>query len=134
MGETRRLWWSNASLIYFKPAELACPCCGAQGMQPSTLIMLESLRAAYGKPITLSSAYRCEKHNTKIGGAVGSAHMHGWAVDIPCYGGAAIEILKAGLDAGFTGLEVRQHLRDRFDRWIHFDNAPYPHWPRPGLF
>lgn len=44
--------------------------------------VLEPLRAAYGKPITVTSGYRCEKLNKAVGGKNGSAHLRGDAADL----------------------------------------------------
>ena len=43
--------------------------------------ILEPLRQAYGKPIIITSGYRCPKLNIKINGSKNSAHMSGFAVD-----------------------------------------------------
>lgn len=44
--------------------------------------VLDPLREKWGKPIIVTSGYRCPKLNTIIGGASGSQHMKGEAVDI----------------------------------------------------
>lgn len=44
--------------------------------------VLDPLREKWGKPIIVTSGYRCPKLNTIIGGAPGSQHMKGEAVDI----------------------------------------------------
>ncbi|MBR6458334.1 MAG: peptidase M15 [Bacteroidales bacterium] len=44
--------------------------------------ILDPLRAAYGKPITVTSGYRCEKLNKAVGGVNGSAHLRGDAADL----------------------------------------------------
>ena len=44
--------------------------------------LLEPMRIAYGKPITVTSGYRCEKLNKAVGGVNGSAHMRGDAADL----------------------------------------------------
>ena len=45
---------------------------------------LDPLRAALGKPIDVSSGYRCRKLNTAVGGVLSSAHLTGYAADITC--------------------------------------------------
>lgn len=44
--------------------------------------ILDPLRIAYGKPIVVTSGYRCKELNEVIGGAVNSQHTLGQAVDI----------------------------------------------------
>lgn len=44
--------------------------------------ILQSIRDAFGKPITINSAYRNATYNKKIGGAKNSQHVYGKAADI----------------------------------------------------
>lgn len=44
--------------------------------------VLDPLREAYGKPIVVTSGYRCEKLNKAVGGAASSQHVKGEAADI----------------------------------------------------
>ena len=44
--------------------------------------VLVPLREKYGKPIMVSSGYRCEKLNKAVGGAAKSQHLTGKAADI----------------------------------------------------
>lgn len=44
--------------------------------------LLQIIRNHYDKPITVGSAYRCEKLNKAVGGAVNSDHKYGCAADI----------------------------------------------------
>ena len=44
--------------------------------------VLDPLREKYGKPIMVSSGYRCEKLNKAVGGAAKSQHLTGKAADI----------------------------------------------------
>lgn len=44
--------------------------------------VLEPLRQWYGKPITISSGYRCPELNKVVGGAKNSQHMTGEAADL----------------------------------------------------
>lgn len=44
--------------------------------------ILEPLREAYGKPITVTSGYRCPKLNLIVGGSPTSVHKIGYAADI----------------------------------------------------
>jgi len=44
--------------------------------------VLQPIRDVYGKPIKVSSGYRCLKLNEKVGGTVNSQHVKGEAADI----------------------------------------------------
>lgn len=48
--------------------------------------VLEPLRVAMGKPIKISSGYRCEKLNKEVGGVYNSQHLKGQAADIDIQG------------------------------------------------
>ena len=44
--------------------------------------VLEPLRLRYGKPIRISSGYRCPKLNKAVGGVASSQHVFGQAADL----------------------------------------------------
>ena len=44
--------------------------------------ILDPLREAYGKPIIVTSGYRCKALNKAVGGASTSQHLYGQAADI----------------------------------------------------
>ena len=44
--------------------------------------VLEPLRKAMGKPIKISSGYRCERLNKAVGGVYNSQHLKGQAADL----------------------------------------------------
>ena len=44
--------------------------------------VLEPLRVAMGRPINISSGYRCEQLNKAVGGVYNSQHLKGQAADI----------------------------------------------------
>ena len=76
-----------STLRFFKPEEFACKCgCGRgyDDMDAGLLRMLDEARALAGIPFSLSSAFRCAKHNKAVGGVADSAHTHGYAVDNKC--------------------------------------------------
>ena len=65
--------------------DLLCKCCGKGSniIQPELLKRLETLEMEMGH-VTISSGYRCEKHNKEVGGEPNSAHTRGYAIDIDC--------------------------------------------------
>ncbi|MDR1133313.1 MAG: hypothetical protein LBL05_04075 [Synergistaceae bacterium] len=60
-----------------------CPC-RAKGFQLNDriLVYIDTLRAAYGRPIRVTSGWRCARHNAAVGGVDTSYHLIGRAVDI----------------------------------------------------
>lgn len=44
--------------------------------------VLDPLREAWGRPLTITSGYRCEALNKAVGGSKSSHHMRGMAADI----------------------------------------------------
>lgn len=46
---------------------------------------LEVVRKELGKPIVISSGYRCKELNAKVGGANNSQHLYASAADLKCY-------------------------------------------------
>ena len=46
--------------------------------------LLQPLRTAYGKPLNITSGYRCPALNKAVGGSATSAHLRGYAADVQC--------------------------------------------------
>jgi zinc D-Ala-D-Ala carboxypeptidase len=68
---------------YFSEDEMRCKCgCGQVPMDSHFMDMLDSLRAAVGRPLLVSSGYRCSKHDKGEKGE--GNHTQGKAVDIAC--------------------------------------------------
>ena len=106
--------------VYFTDKELRCKCgCGLNRMEPEFLSLLDSVRAKYGKPLGLTSAMRCEKHNKNVGGAKNSAHLFGRAADISIQGGRMRRSVARTADELCI---VRIGLANTF---VHIDNDPY---------
>lgn len=49
--------------------------------------ILDPLRKEYGKPIIVTSGYRCPRLNKLVGGSATSQHVFGQAADIRCVSG-----------------------------------------------
>lgn len=65
------------TLRHFSPVEFRCKCgCGAgmEKMDADLLHLLDEARDLAGTPFSLTSAYRCPKHNKAVGGVPTSAH------------------------------------------------------------
>lgn len=60
---------------YFSHKEIACKCCGVAKVMDSFATELVALREAWGKPMVITSACRCNSHNKAVGGASRSFHL-----------------------------------------------------------
>ncbi len=88
---------------------LACPCCDQGGPSMPLLIVLESIRVHFNKPVTITSCARCTRHNSKVGGAPDSQHRVtsytvSEAADITIKGVEASEILQYLENTGYSNL------------------------------
>lgn len=108
---------------HFSDAELACHHCGCLpdgGIDDNLLGLLEDMRSEVGGPLTLSCAYRCQKHNDELPGSVpNSQHVLGKAADVIVPDGMSVDELAdiavaCGADgvgryysSGFVHVDVR---------------------------
>lgn len=72
-------------MIYFAPREFGCRCgCGLGGLPASRELRayLDALRLVHGRPILVTSGWRCARHNGEVGGRKASDHLRGAAADI----------------------------------------------------
>lgn len=89
---------------YFSPKEIACKGTGTLLINHDALSKLDKLRKALGKPMVLTSAYRSESHNRKVGGAKFSWHMKGRAFDVRMENHDPHEFEKMARTCGFKGI------------------------------
>ena len=89
---------------------------------------LEELRLRYNEPIIINSGYRSPAVNKLAGGAVGSTHLTGCAVDIRCAGkeqmiryAAILLDIADGTKQEFDELLLEQHGSVC---WLHFAVRP----------
>lgn len=66
----------------FSLREFQCPCCHTVMLHPRLALALQKLRGSWGRPVVITSGYRCARHNVEVGGAARSRHMRGLAADI----------------------------------------------------
>ncbi len=138
----RAVSWPN-----FVWSELACPHCGALAWNATALETIQAIRDRYGRPMWLSSAYRCPLHPTEARkerpGAHASALPGDFAIDVVIHGWPAEELADAAKqtfleldltsDSGrpLIGLGRRQH-GPRARRFVHIDH--WPEGPRPTVW
>lgn len=70
----------------FSSEEFQCPCCQVSIVMPQLYTALQKLRDLAGVPIEITSGYRCDSHNRKVGGKKSSLHVNGSAADIKIFG------------------------------------------------
>lgn len=109
---------------HFSKKELMCKCgCGVAKMKKSFMDIVEKIREEYGKPIILSSAYRCPEYNNKISSTgFDGPHTTGEAIDIKIFGDKAVKLIKLGLkyDMRRFGVNQKGNINLRF---IHMDKV-----------
>lgn len=122
---------------HFDIAEFNCRgigCCGnISKMDAAFLEKLDRLRHLYGKPLVVTSGYRCPQHNVRVSstGETGP-HTTGHAADLRVDRRDAYRLLSVALGLGFTGIGIKQQGVARF---IHVDDLPdAPGQPRPTLW
>lgn len=69
---------------HFTADEFRCRCgCNQVVVNARLIALLEAMRThAGGRPIVITSGYRCPAHNAAVGGKPNSAHVTGEAADI----------------------------------------------------
>ena len=113
---------------HFPRTEIQCKCCGLIGSYPANLRKLidrlELLRHhLLGKPIHITSAYRCPKHNKAVGGVPKSYHTQAMAADIYVEGMTVDDLADAARECGFGGVG-----RYRGAGFVHVDVGPASDW------
>ena len=86
--------------------------------------VLDPLREAYGKPIVVTSGYRCEKLNRAVGGAASSQHVKGQAADIRRVQDTAEENKKLFDLIVKLGLPFDQLINEYGYDWVHVSYGP----------
>lgn len=69
----------------FKSTEFDCKgkgCCSKTPIDIELVGYLQVIRNYFGKPVTINSGYRCQKHNKNVGGVTNSKHCAGMAADV----------------------------------------------------
>lgn len=89
---------------------------------------LDSIRTKFGKPILISSGYRCPMLNKAVGGVVNSQHLKGLAADLVC---SDMETLLSIIreTKGFDQV-ITEHNKGSKSYWIHVSVAPVFGKPR----
>lgn len=98
-------------------------------LEPSMSSILNNVAKEYGKALILTSAYRSEERNVEAGGAKGSLHMQGKAVDLVLPDMTnkedILNFIQIASKNGVGGIGV-------YDRHIHLDNGSKRYWGPDG--
>ena len=109
---------------HFSRSEFSCKCgCGQCEMQTDFLNRLQALRMMWGKPMIITSGYRCPNHPVERAKASPGTHAQGIAADVGISGADAISLLRLALESNFTGIGIQQKGHGRF---LHLDTRQHP--------
>ena len=114
---------SNTKLsANFNSSEFDCHgsgCCSSTLVDDKLVTYLQQIREHFGKPLNISSGYRCATHNKNVGGATNSRHARGQAADIYITGVTPAEIAKYAESIGILGIGLYETNSDGF--FVHVD-------------
>lgn len=82
--------------------------------------ILQPLRDALGKPVTINSAFRSESVNRLVGGSSTSQHRLGQAADIRVDGMTSRQVCKKIVELKLP----YDQLIEEFGRWTHVSHGP----------
>lgn len=106
----------------FSRSEFACKgtnCCGHSApIQPELISALQALRDQLNLPLSITSGFRCNRHNDSVGGAARSFHTLGMAADVACPEEMTAEDLA---QAAETIAAFQQGGIGIYPSWVHLD-------------
>ena len=94
-------------------------CCSTTIIDKKLVEYVQQIRDHFGKPVTITSPYRCEVHNSRVGGATKSYHMQGRAADIVVQGVSSREVAKYAESIGILGIGLYETSKDGY--FTHID-------------
>lgn len=106
----------------FRVNEFSCHgngCCSTVKIDPKLAEYVQKIRDHFGKPVTISSGYRCPTHNRAVGGASKSRHVEGMAADITVKDVAPAEVAKYAESIGVKGIGLYETAKDGY--FVHID-------------
>ena len=112
----------------FTADEMRCSCgCGRADMDPDFMAALQTVRVVYGRPMRITSGFRCEDYDKRIGGA--GVHPSGKASDIAVAGESVYDLLHTAIGVNMRGIGLKQH-GPHASRFMHLDITTGPMRPR----
>ena len=108
---------------HFTATELACPCgtCNRTVVHWALVELLQRMRWRIGRPIVVTSGFRCAPHNRDVGGARSSLHISGMAADVQCNGLTPQMLADVAEECGAGGIGV-------YPRHTHVDVGEERRW------
>ena len=110
----------------FNSTEFDCQgkgCCSQTIINPQLVKYLQKIREHFNVPITITSAYRCPTHNSRVGGAPGSRHSKGDAADVVVKGHSPREVAQYCESIGIKGIGLYETAADGY--FVHIDTRDY---------
>lgn len=116
---------------YLTLEEYRCDCGFCDGLPPDFHLhdlnypytelvnIFDAVRATWGKPIPVSSGYRCPHHNASIGGSPCSVHIFGLALDMDLESAGEVGELFHILNTDFHHLRIGAYSQT--GTFIHID-------------
>ena len=89
--------------------------------------ILDPVRKVYGKPIKVSSGFRCTLLNSAVGGVDNSQHLRGLAADLQVNDLKALK--QAVIDSGVPFDQLIEESKGN-TKWLHISCAPIGNNPR----
>jgi hypothetical protein len=99
---------------------------GGDNFSPKTLAALNEVRETTKRRYRILSGYRSPEHNKEVGGASGSQHTKGIAIDLWVPHSHRAEFYTAAESAGFTAFgwgNNSVHIDQGRKRWWTYDDA-----------
>lgn len=81
-----------------------------------TMECLDQIREEYGKPLYITSGYRCPELNRTVGGVKTSQHLKGQAADINL---GSVEKNRAFFDWCRNNADFDQLIDEKKGQWVH---------------
>ena len=105
-------------ITHFTAKEMECPCCEVSITMHNLMAGLDLMRIILGRPMDITSGYRCDRHNRHVGGVKKSFHPMGMAADIRTGQLERWDVVRAAYLAGcFHGIGIYTDI-------IHVDTRP----------
>ena len=116
----------------FSEFEMRCSCgCGRADMDPGFMTALQRVRDIFGRPMSITSGFRCPDYDKRISGA--GVHPTGQAADIAISGENVYHLLSAAIAMRMRGIGQKQH-GPHARRFMHLDTTTGPLRPRSWTY